>query len=346
MTTVRADSLATWTAAVLESWGYASADAGFIADSLVDANLRGVDSHGVLRLPAYARRVEEHLVVPTARPIVTRSGGAIAVDANGAPGQLAARDAVERLVTTSRELGVAFATVRGSTHFGAAGYYARLLAAEGQVAFVVSNSEPAVVPHGGSQALLGTNPLAFAAPTGGAPVSLDMATSTVAMGKVAVALAQHEKIPADWGVDEGGKGTTDPAAVTALLPMGGPKGYGLAMIVEILGGVLSGAAIAHDLGNMYTDFERPQNVGHWMLALNIEAVMPIPMFAERMQSLIAMVRATPATDAARPVLLPGEPEDIVSAVRSADGIPLPDDTVAELSALGDRYGVPFLSATR
>jgi ureidoglycolate dehydrogenase (NAD+) len=248
--------------------------------------------------------------------------------------------------STSRELGVAFATVRGSTHFGAAGYYARLLAAEGQVAFVVSNSEPAVVPHGGSQALLGTNPLAFAAPTGGAPVSLDMATSTVAMGKIAVALAKHEKIPADWGVDEGGKGTTDPAAVTALLPMGGPKGYGLAMIVEILGGVLSGAAIAHDLGNMYTDFERPQNVGHWMLALNIEAVMPIPMFAERMQSLIAMVRATPATDAARPVLLPGEPEDMVSAARSADGIPMPDDTVAELSALGARYGVPFLSATR
>jgi ureidoglycolate dehydrogenase (NAD+) len=343
VTTVKAASLADWTTELLGAWGYEPVDARFIADSLVDANLRGVDSHGVLRLPAYARRVEEHLVVPAARPIVTVNGGAIAVDANGAPGQIAARDAVGQLVTVSREIGVAFATIKGSTHFGAAGYYARLLAAQGQIAFVVSNSEPAVVPHGGSQALLGTNPLAFAAPTGAAPLSLDMATSTVAMGKIAVALAKHETIPPDWGVDVHGSGTTDPAAVTALLPMGGPKGYGLAMIVEVLGGVLSGAAIAHDLGNMYTNFERPQNVGHWMFALNIEAVMPIPVFAERMQSLISMVRATPPADPSRPVLLPGEPEDRVSAERSANGIPLPDDTSAELTELGARYGVPFLA---
>lgn len=343
MTTVKADSLATWASDLLEAWGYEHDDARFIADLLVDANLRGVDSHGVLRLPAYARRVEEHLVNPTAQPIVTSVGGAIAVDANGASGQIAARDAVTELVKVSRELGVAFATIKGSTHFGAAGYYARMLAAQGQVAFVVSNSEPAVVPHGGSQALLGTNPLAFAGPTGGAPLSLDMATSTVAMGKVAVAMAKHETIPADWGVDEHGKGTTDPAAVTALLPMGGPKGYGLAMIVEVLGGVLSGAAIAHNLGNMYTNFDRPQDVGHWMLAINIEAVMPVAVFAERMQSLIAMVRATPPADPARPVLLPGEPEDFVSADRTAHGIPIADDTESELAELGARYGVPFLS---
>lgn len=341
MTTAKAAALAAWARDLIVAWGYRPADAQFIADTLVDANLRGVDSHGVIRLPAYARRIEHNLVKPLAHPLVTAQGATVKVDANGAAGQIAARDAVRELVRVSGSFGAAIATISGSTHFGAAGYYARLLADQGKVAFVVSNSEPIVVPFGGKDALLGTNPLAFAAPTAGAPLSLDMATSTVAMGKIMVSLSKQEQIPADWGVDAQGNPTTDPAAVTALLPAGGPKGYGLAMIVEVLAGVLTGASIAHDLGNMYTNFSRPQNMGHWMLAIDIESLIPLAVFRDRMESLVGMVRATAPRDASRPVLLPGEPEENVSAARSVSGIPLPDDTVAELTELGEQYAVAF-----
>jgi LDH2 family malate/lactate/ureidoglycolate dehydrogenase len=300
-----------------------------------------VDSHGVIRLPIYAQRIAGGLVDPLAAPLVDSTGGIVRVDARGAPGQLAAREACRALVAAGRAHGVATATIRGSAHFGAAGYYARALAEAGFIAMVVSNSEPIVVPYGGREALLGTNPLAFAAPTGGEPFSLDMATSATAMGKVMVALTRGETIPADWGVDAAGQPTTDPSTVTALLPLGGPKGFALGMLVEILGGVLSGAAIATELGNQYRDMDRPQNIGHWMLALDVAAFLPPAEFAERMGSLAAMVRASNPADPSRPILLPGEPEQLIMASRRRDGIPLTAQTVSELADLGARYRTPW-----
>lgn len=330
-----------WVGQVTAAWGYAAADALYVARSLVDANLRGVDSHGVLRLPIYAERIERGLVDPTAVPHVEVASGVVRVDARGASGQIAARTASEALAVTARRHGVATAVVRGSAHFGAAGFYARELANEGFVAMVVSNSEPAVVPFGGREALLGTNPIAFAAPTEAQPLSLDMATSASAMGKVLLAGTRGEPIPADWGVDADGRATTDPEAVAALLPVGGPKGYALGMMVEILAGALSGAAIARELGNQYVDLDRPQNTGHWMLAIHVAALMSPAEFAERMHALTAMARASAPTDPDRPVLLPGEPEQMTYTRRVAAGIPLPDDTVRQLAALGTRYGTPW-----
>jgi ureidoglycolate dehydrogenase (NAD+) len=345
MNVVAPGILLNWVERLLVAWGYEAADAAYLAQTLVDANLRGVDSHGVMRLPIYATRVENHLVDPIARPLVSVTGGVVSVDANGAPGQIAARQAIEALELAASSLGVATAAVRNSTHFGAAGFYARALAERGYIALVVSNSEPVVVPHGGREALLGTNPFAFAAPTHGLPLSLDMATSTSAMGKVDLAIAKHESIPIDWGVDSLGAPTSDPAKVSALLPVGGPKGYGLGMLVEILGGVLSGASIARDLGNMYRDMTRPQGIGHWMMAIDVAAFMPLEEFLDRVQLLVEMARATAPIDPARPILLPGEPEDRTSRERAKTGIPLPADTLNELGALGDRYGLALFSVS-
>jgi LDH2 family malate/lactate/ureidoglycolate dehydrogenase len=342
MNVVSVNVLLQWTRQLIEAWGYDEPDADYLARSLVDANLRGVDSHGVMRLPVYAARIAHGLIDPAARPIIRVDRGVVSVDANRAPGQIAARDARQKLEAVARELGVATAVVSNSSHFGAAGYYARELARSGFVALVASNSEPIVVPFGGAEALLGTNPLAFAAPTGSDPISLDMATSTSAMGKVDLAIARHERIPGDWGVDAEGAPTTDPTAVTALLPVGGPKGYGLGLLVEILAGVLSGASIARDLGNMYRDMTRAQGIGHWMLALDVEAFMPLENFIERMDILITMTKATRPLDPDRPILLPGEPEDRTSEARAANGIPLPDDTLADLEELAGNYGVPSL----
>lgn len=330
-----------WVARLVKTWGYGDDEAAYLAASLVDANLRGVDSHGVIRLPAYERRISERLVDPAAAPVVTVEGSVVTVDANGAAGQIATRAAVEAALRVSRETGVATAAVRGSTHFGAAGFYARWLAEQGAVALVVSNSEPIVVPHGGREALLGTNPIAFAAPTRGKPVSLDMATSTSAMGKVLVAQASGKPIPPTWGVDADGEPTTDADAVTALLPAGGPKGYGLGFLVEILGGVLTGSAVAHDLGNMYNDFTKPQNVGHWLLVIDIARFLPLDEFTQRIQGLVDLAHASAPAAGFSSVLVPGEPEDRTAEQRERDGIPLPAATVAELRELGERHGVTF-----
>lgn len=338
---ITADRLQQWVTDLLISWTYSADDAGYLADTLVDANLRGVDSHGVIRLAAYRARVDAGLTSPTAQPIVQGSGGTLRVDANGAAGQIAGRAAASAARDAARKHGIAAVAIHGSTHFGAAGYYARWLASEGLIAVVVSNSEPIVVPFGGRQPLFGTNPFAFAAPTSGAPISLDMATSTSAMGKVMVAQAEGRSVPDDWGVDEQGNRTTDPHAITALLPAGGPKGYALGYLVEVLGGVLSGAAITAGIGNMYSEFDRPQDVGHFMIAIDVTRFMPFDDFIERMDALSAEAHAVTPARGVSAVLVPGEPEERTSAERSSDGIPLADATIDELRALGAAAGLPF-----
>lgn len=335
-----------WTSSLLGSWGFSPDDAAYVATGLVDANLRGVDSHGVIRLPAYRARIDAGLVSPTASPVVETRGAVVRIDAAGAQGQLAARAAVEAVDAAATAHGVGTAVVRGSAHFGTAGTYARALAARGKVAMVVSNSEPGVVPFGGREPLLGTNPFAFAAPTSGDPVSLDMATSTSAMGKVFVARDAGTAIPDTWGVDADGNPTTDPHAVTALLPAGGPKGYGIGFLVEILGGVLSGAAVASGIGNMYGDFSKPQDVGHWMLALDAEAFMPLEELQQRMDALVAEAHAVAPAPGFDEVLVPGEPEERTRVRRLEDGIDLPAATVDDLVALGERFAVPFAADAR
>jgi ureidoglycolate dehydrogenase (NAD+) len=341
MGTYTATELTEWTERILAGWGYGRDDAEYLAGTLVDANARGVDSHGVLRLPAYERRIAERLVDPIAQPIVSVHQSIVTVDANGAAGQFAARSAADAALAVSRNTGVAVATVTGSTHFGMAGFYARWLADRGAIGIVVSNSEPIVVPFGGKRALLGTNPFAFAAPTFGAPISLDMATSTAAMGKIFLAQASGASIPSNWGVDKDGNPTTDPSAVSALLPMGGPKGYGLGFLVEVLGGVLTGSAISHGIGDMYNDFSRTQNVGHWVLAIDIEHFMPLDHFKNRIQSLVDLAHATEPADGFDRVQVPGEPEERINRERRTAGIPIPPSTVDELRQLGDRFGCPF-----
>jgi LDH2 family malate/lactate/ureidoglycolate dehydrogenase len=175
----------------------------------------------------------------------------------------------------------------------------------------------------------------------GVPLSLDMATSTSAMGKVMVAQAHGNTIPDSWGVNAGGHRTTRPDEVIALLPLGGAKGYGLGVLVEILGGVLTGASIAKDIGNMYKDFDRPQNVGHYMLAIHIPHFMPIDIFKERMGVLASMLRSSRTAPGVEGIMIPGEPEEKVRQQRHQEGIPLADVTVQELTELGQQYGVPF-----
>lgn len=341
MPTVQAEPLRTWCRALLGSWGYGPEDADFLATTLVEANLRGIDSHGVIRLSAYYRRIVVGLIDPAAVPTVRRDRALVHVDAVRAAGQIAARTAMAEVAAVAREHGVATVDVSGSAHFGTAGFYARALAEQGFVAFVLSNSEPIVVPFGGREALFGTNPFAFAAPGPEFPISLDMATSTSAMGKVLLAQAEGTAIPGDWGVDADGVATTDPGQVQALLPAAGPKGYGLAFLIEVLAGLLSGSAVGHELGNLYHDLDRPQNVGHWMMAVDVGSHVPIADFTGRMATLIAMAHNTAPTAGVDSVLVPGEPEERTRQLRHRDGINLPPAVTNDLDNLGERCGVAF-----
>lgn len=339
-TTIQHQVAQRWAGRVLQQLGYSEADAEYLADTLIEANLRGIDSHGLIRLPIYARRIEAGLVLPTATPLITRDRGLVRIDAAGAPGQLAARAGVIEAERGARDHGVGCVAIHGSAHFGAAGYYARSLAERGLIALVTSNSEPIVVPFGGRRPLFGTNPIAFAAPTGDGVLCFDMATSVVAMGKVLNAQASGRSIPADWGVDSEGEPTTDPSSVAAVQHFGGAKGYAMAFMVEILAGVLTGAAVTSELGNMYTDFDRRQETGHLMLALDIAGLLPLADFTARLDRLADQAHAVPASGQDG-VLVPGEPEERTRRQRLVDGLTLPRDVITELSGLGRRLGVPF-----
>ncbi len=341
--TLAVNTLLQWTTDLIQAWGYSPGDAKYIADTLVDANLRGIDSHGVMRLPAYYKRVTSGLITPDATVDISVKGATAQINAKYVAGQIAGRDAASTAASIAKELGVAAVTVSESAHFGAAGYFARQLASEGFFSFVVSNSEPIVVPFGGKKSLLGTNPLAFAAPTESGVVSVDMATSQAAMGKVYGARLANTPIPNDWGVDENGQPTTDPHAVQALLPAGGPKGYALGFFVEMLSAVLSGSAIGHNVGNMYDDFSKTQNVGHFFLAISIDGFMPRAEFERRAEGLIALAHDVEPADPDRPVLVPGEPELMTAKSRQEQGIPLSDGVVGELTELGDSLGVSWPS---
>ncbi|AEV15165.1 Dehydrogenase [Thermus sp. CCB_US3_UF1] len=337
---LNAQALDRFAQGVLRAAGADEASAAATAQVLLDADLKGIHSHGLVRLPIYVRRLEAGLANPRPVPRPLREEGPLVLlDGDQGLGPRVGLLAVELARERARAHGVGGVGVQRSTHFGAAGFYAEALAREGLLGLVLSNVEPDVVPYGGRRATLGTNPLAFAAPAPQGVLLVDLATSQVAMGKVFLARARGEAIPPDWGVDEEGRPTRDPHRVRALLPLGGPKGYALALMVEVLAGVLTGAGIAHGVGRMYDEWDRPQNVGHFFLALDPERLVGQEAFRERMGLLWQAIKATPPAPGFPEVLLPGEREARLRAERLATGVPLEEATVRSLKELGARYGL-------
>jgi ureidoglycolate dehydrogenase (NAD+) len=316
-------ALRAWALALLESAGLAAEAAATVAASLVEADLRGVDSHGVARLPVYVERLRAGLLNGTPRPRVLRSDGALAlVDGDQGPGQVAGVFASELSVTLARRHGAGAVAVRRSGHYGAAAYYVMRPARDGLVALTTTNSEPYVVPFGGRRWALGTNPVALAAPIRDGVFVLDMATSQVAANRVFNARDEGRPIPDGWAVDEHGASTTDPNEAYAVVPLGGYKGYVLAVMVEILSGVLAGAGITHGVGRIYDEWDRAQDVGHFHLALDPERTVGRSRFEELLGSLLAELKSIPAAPGHYEVLVPGEPEERARREREASGIPL------------------------
>lgn len=330
-------------AAILGRLGLPEGDAALTARVLVAADLEGVETHGLGRLPNYVARLRKGLVNPAPQMRLVRQKGATALlDADNAMGQVATARAMEEAIGLAREHGAGWVAVRGSNHFGAASFYCRMAAEAGMIGFALSNTPPGMAPHGGREAFLGTNPLGIGVPAGdGPPVILDMATSAVARGQILKANREGKPIPAGVAIDADGAPTTDAAAALkgALLPMAGAKGYGLALAIELLTGVLAGAGVARELPSFFDNWEQPSNVGHLVGALDVAAFADPEAFGARAGRLADDLRQVPPAAGHAGVRVPGEQRARTTAHRLSEGVPLADATVRQLSELAAGLGV-------
>ena len=336
--------LLTFGCRVLEQLGVPAAHAREVAACLVKAELRGVDSHGMVRLPVYAQRIKAGVV--NARPeigMTKTSSATVLIDGDNGLGPVVAARAMEAALDLATSHGIGFAGVRHSNHFGPAAYYVEKAIDAGRIGVAISNAPPNMAPYGGKIRFLGTNPVAIGIPAGREhPLIFDASTSVVARGKIIVAAHTGQSIPEGWAVDPDGHPTTDAnlALAGAVLPFGGPKGSAISFIIDILCGVLTGAAFASHL-NTLEDLTTVQNVGHVLAAVRTDLFVSDTEFRQRMDEILGMLKASPPGPGIERVLAPGEIELAHESRLRERGIPLPPAIVAQLAAYGDSLGVPF-----
>jgi len=326
--------------------GVPAEHAAIIATCLVRADLRGVDTHGIVRLPGYLDRLRKTLINATPRlQIENRTPVAAALDGENGFGFVVATRAMAEAIRMAREYGIGMVSVRRSTHFGMAANYVLQAVEAGYMAMVFTNASPAMPPWGGRAALLGTSPFAAGAPGGALPaVVLDMAPSVAARGKIRRAERLKPTIPLGYALDAEGRPTTDPTAALGgvVLPIGGPKGSGIAILMDIFGGVFSGAAYAGEVGDQYKAYDRPQNVGHFFLAIKPGLFVTEADFRARMDVLVQRLRDVPTAEGFDEILMPGEIESRLEAERLKTGIPYSPVELAAVLKEAEAAGVPPL----
>jgi ureidoglycolate dehydrogenase (NAD+) len=316
----------------LTAKGASAADAAIVAEGLVWANLRGVDGHGVSRLPFYLKMIERGEIDPKVRPHLTQDRAATFV-LNGGHGfgPVAMMQAVAIATERARTAGVCFGLVRETTHTGAIGRYAQWMAERGCAGLIMGAGPAFVAYHGARVASLGTSPIAIAVPSGGGAIVLDMATSTISNGKILQALATGAQLPPGTVLTKDGEPTTDPARAEILLPLGGPKGSGLALMFEMLASVLAAAPIqARALG---PEKRRRLTQNSAILAVDVASFRPLADFCRDADTLAALLRALPRQEGFDEILLPGERASRTEAARRQSGIPIPGKLWEELAAV-------------
>ena len=330
-------------AAVFRACGMRDDDARLVAGSLVQTDLWGKGSHGVMRVPHYAERMLSGAVNPRPEVKVVRGERAFQiVDGDDGPGFLTGRAAMLRAIELAEAHDVGAVGVVRSSHFGAAALYARLAVDAGMAGIVMTNTAPKMVAPGGTRPITGSNPVAIGIPShGDFPFVLDISLSTVAGGKLLLAAQRGEKIPFGAAVDREGNPTDDPATAFAgsWLPLGGTKGLGLSFAVDLLSGLITGGAFGLGMKSQYAHATEPSATGHMMLALRLDAVIDRDELQARMQRFVADVKASPMRDPDEEMLVPGERAARTEARLKAQGVPLPPALVDELAALAARLGV-------
>ncbi len=339
MRQVHLDDLAHFCRDALRACGLSDPDADIVTDSIIYAHAHGKGTHGAGRLEIYARKISEGLMQAETRLDEISSAPAMALlDAGHGFGQVAAHHAMGRACDMAAVCGIAVVGVRHSNSFGTAAWVARQAARRGMAGFVFTNAGPAMAPTGGRCALWGTNPLAFACPAHGdhPPIVLDMATAAAARSKIRLAAQNGEKIPTGWALDADGNPTDDPNAALAgsMIPLGGPKGSGLAMMLDILAGLLTGSGFAGGARALNTP-DHPSDVGHMVIALDIAKFIAPEDYAAAIAHLISATKATGDPGA---VAMPGERG--ASYMQGRGGlVPLPNGVMQRISAVTNRLGI-------
>ena len=321
-------------------------DAALIADTLIATDARGIHSHGVIRAARYIDCIKSGGIKADAEvQILNDSPSCVRLSAAGGLGIPAAIKATDMAIERAKKYGVAVATVNHSDHYGAAGVYSLRCADQGFMGFSMSNTCPLVAPSGGSKATIGNNPFSYAAP--GAKyraILFDICMSVVASGKLIIAAAEGKKIPKEWILDAQGNPTDDPSEIyrdAIMLPFASHKGYGFAVMVELLSGVLAGAGITEDVHSWNTVPGMDADTGHCFIVINPEFFGGLEVFKKRTDLLIDRMLATPPAAGVDKVRYPGEIEFEKEADAKANGIPLPDSSIAELKRGADLVGVTF-----
>jgi len=332
---------------VLARCDVAAADAETTAEVLVTTDAGGVFTHGTKFLGDYTRRLRAGGLNPRGRPRVEKEGPAWArVNGDRSLGMVTAVFAMNLAMAKAATAGIALVTVHNAYHFGAAGYYAGMAAARGQIGLALANAIPSVSAPGSRGPVLGSNPFAFAAPAAqeGAMV-LDISTATVAGGKVMVAAAEGRPVPGNWLIDTQGRPTTDPHLFLQfqafLTPMAGHKGYGLALMIEILTGALSGGGMREGIGAFTDPPSQPADYSHAFMAINPAVFLGEGVFAARLDGLFAGIRATAAAAGAGSIKIPGEIEAARQKQAVASGIELPPDVIEALRGVAKDTACPL-----
>ena len=347
--TVSVNDLRTFCIEALVKVGVGHDDAQTTADVLVTTDTWGVFTHGVKSLGNYIRRLRAGGIRSNARPRIASEGSGWAiVDGDSGLGMVVSTFAVRVAIAKARASGIGYAGVFNSCHFGAAGYYAAMAADQDMIGLAMANDTPSVTAPGARGRVTGSNPLAYAVPTGsGMPILLDMATSLVAGGKVSEAHALGKVIPEGWVVDIEGRPTINPGAFLAggaLIPMAGHKGYGLAILIEVLSAVLTGAAVTQQVVPWVVgDLSVPTGHGAAFIAIDIGAMIPIDDFKRRVDALAREIREAPRAEGSNRIYLPGEIEWERRRKALVEGIVLPEDAWLSVVELARELDIAFQS---
>ena len=342
---VQADELERFTKEVLRKASVREDVAGYVAEGLVQTSLRGVDSHGIRLLPHYLKGVRGGRINPNPRYVFKKTAAATGTfDADHTFGHAAGMEAAKRAMGLAEKAGVGHVAVYNSTHFGAASYYALEIARHDMIGMSFTNTDALVKSYGGKGPFLGNNPICFTAPCKGEkPFCLDMATSIVTFNKIRQFREQGCDAPSGVGADKDGNETTDPHSITTLLPIGGYKGYGLSLMVEIMCSIMTGMPYGPHIPKM---FEAPMSqrrcLGHFISAIRIDCFQDINIFKKKLSLMIKELRNEPPLDKNIAVQVAGDPEKKIVKNRTKTGIPIETKTFESLQDIAKEYGVSLL----
>ncbi|MEW6046029.1 MAG: Ldh family oxidoreductase [Bacillota bacterium] len=321
--------------------GIPQQEAEIFVDTLLSADLEGVSSHGVVRLPAFLRRIRSGSIsVPSPLRWVSQHGALALLDAGNGLGQVAAHAAMKWAIDKAERVGLAAVSVRNSNHFGRGAYYARMASDAGMIGLAFTNASPRLAPTGASVPFLGNNPWALAVPShGGSPIIVDMACSIVSAGSIRLALRERRTIPPGWALDRRGRPTTDPAAALegTLLPVGGYKGYAMSLAVSILTAFLAGGAWDREVAPI-DDLNKPQRVSHFLACIDPGWIGSRAEFSRRLAMFADTVRRLPAAEGMDGPRLPGDRAAAERSRRLNDGIPLSRELLRQLRDLAQELG--------